>query len=431
MKKLLNWMDLGREALLVLALFYPAYRNVSAQIIRDQVYRENIRTVQFYREGWELTYPVMELNTGDRLVFSFDDLSSGQVCDYSYTVIHCNAFWEPTAIPPEEYIDGFILNQLRDYFMSFNTFQTYVHYYLVIPNDDISLKLSGNYVLKVFENLDEDNPVMTRRFVVAENLVSIGAEIKRPVLSMFRDNGQEVDVTVNLGNLIIMDPYDEVNLTICQNNRWDLAIYDLKPLFIRDNLLVYDYQKENIFPGGNEYRDADLKSVRYQSEAISNIEYLNPFYHFYLYPDPPRTGRNYFFREDLNGRFFIDIQEGVKKDLEADYVQVHFILPCEVPLTEGEVHVFGAFSDWNAGEGNRMTYNFDVKAYEATITLKQGFYNYEYIYLHPDTGYHDAPFFEGSHYETENDYVIYFYYKDRMKRYDRVIGYQIANSVRR
>ena len=416
---------------LVMICLYLSCLPVVAQVISDQVYKESIKTVQFYREGWELTYPVINLSTDERLVLNFDDLAAEKVRDYSYTVIHCNAFWEPTPIPPEEYIDGFIVNHISDYSMSFNTFQPYINYRLIIPNENISLKLSGNYILKVFENFNEDSLVITRRFVVAENLVSVEAEVKRPVLGMFRDNGQEVDVTVNLGGFQVTDPFAEVNLTICQNNRWDLAIYDLKPLFIRDDLLVYDYQKENVFPGGNEFRYADLKSVRYQSEAISSIVYINPNYHIFLYPDLPRTGRNYFYHEDLNGRYYIDVQEGTKKDIEADYVYVHFSLPYNVPLIDGDIYVFGAFSDWNTYEANRMTYNLTIKAYEATIPIKQGYYNYEYIYRHADTGYHDAPFLEGSHYETENDYVIYFYCQDRAKRYDRVIGHQIVNSVRK
>jgi hypothetical protein len=416
---------------LIMICIYLTFMPGLAQVIPDKVYKESIRTVQLHREGWELTYPIMGLTSEDRLVLNFDDLSAGKVSDYSYTVIHCNAFWEPSSIPPEDYIDGFIINHISSFSNSFNTFQAYVNYNLVIPNEDISLKLSGNYILRVFENFNEDSVVMTKRFVVTENLVSVGAVVKRPILGMFRDNGQEVDVTVDLGSFPVMDPFSEVNLTICQNNRWDLAIYDLKPLFIRDNLLVYDYQKENIFPGGNEFRYADLKSVRYLSEAISSIEYIYPFFHIFLYPGLPRTGRNYFFHDDLNGRFFIDVQEGVKKDVEADYVLVHFTLPYEAPLTDGDVYVFGAFSDWNVGERNKMVYNLETKAYETIIPLKQGYYNYEYVYVHTDTGYHDSPFLEGSYYETENDYVIYFYYQDRIKRYDRVIGHQIVNSVRK
>ena len=36
---------------------------------------------------------------------------------------------------------------------------------------------------------------------------------------------------------------------------------------------------------------------------------------------------------------------------------------------------------------------------------------------------------EGNHYETENDYIILVYYHGTTSRYDKLIGYQIANSL--
>ena len=36
---------------------------------------------------------------------------------------------------------------------------------------------------------------------------------------------------------------------------------------------------------------------------------------------------------------------------------------------------------------------------------------------------------EGNHYETENDYIILVYFHGTTSRYERLIGYQIANSL--
>ena len=39
--------------------------------------------------------------------------------------------------------------------------------------------------------------------------------------------------------------------------------------------------------------------------------------------------------------------------------------------------------------------------------------------------------FEGSHYETENDYTVLIYYRNPRERYDRIIGVQTINTLNR
>lgn len=403
--------------------------NTSAQALVEKTPEEGIKSVLFHREGWALTYPVMELNGKDRLVLEFDELSN-EVTDYAYRIIHCDAHWARSSIPEGDYLDGFYDNRIGDYALSFNTYCNYVHYRLTIPNEDLSVKVSGNYVVEVYKDFDPDSLVLTRRFVVAETVAGVRAQVVRPVMGIFRDNGQQVNVSIDFNGFPVDDPYSELNLAICQNNRWDLSVRDLKPLFVGSGSISYDYQQENVFPGGNEYRHFDIRSIRYQTAEIAEISYEAPYYNIYLYPDEVREGRRYFYQEDLDGRYSVEIQEGSKDEVEADYVYVHFTLPYDVPLLDGDVYVFGSFTNWAAGEVNKMKYNFDRKVYEATLFVKQGYYDYEYVFLNRESGYRDAHFMEGSHYETENNYVVYFYYTDRVKRYDRVIGYQIVNSVR-
>jgi len=63
--------------------------------------------------------------------------------------------------------------------------------------------------------------------------------------------------------------------------------------------------------------------------------------------------------------------------------------------------------------------------------LKQGYYNYEYAFIRDGSCDGTASIFEGSHYETENDYLILMYYRNPQERYDRLIGMSLANSVNR
>ncbi len=61
--------------------------------------------------------------------------------------------------------------------------------------------------------------------------------------------------------------------------------------------------------------------------------------------------------------------------------------------------------------------------------MKQGYYNYEYGILKKGSDSVDLDLIEGNHYETENDYIILVYFHGTTSRYERLIGYQIANSL--
>lgn len=395
----------------------------------DRIYCPEIKSAQLHREGWDLSYPIIELNSPDRLSLSFDELTN-QVKNYSYTIEHCDADWYPSGLAPEEYMSGFTSQPIQDYALSFNTYVNYVHYRINLPNEDLRILLSGNYVLKVFEDYNENDPVLVRRFSVSESLASVTGNASRPVMDPYRDDGHQVSFRVLLGSLSVDDPYSEIKVAIQQNNRWNMCIRKLKPLFVRESELDYDHQSENIFKAGNEYRYFDIKSMRYMAEMVQNIEYRPPYYHVFLYPDVPRNNGRYFYRQDLNGRFYIEVQEGVNRETEADYVHVHFTLSMDAPVVDGNIYVSGALNNWEFNDINRMQYNFEKKAYELDMLLKQGVYNYEYAFIREDSRFPDATYLEGSYYEAENDYVVYVYYSANTSRYDRLIAYQILNSVR-
>ena len=216
-----------------------------------------------------------------------------------------------------------------------------------------------------------------------------------------------------------------------QNNRWDNAITNLKPLFIRDKELVYDYDQENVFKAGNEFRYFDIRNRRANTEGVLKIDFFRPYYHFTLWPDEIRSNKRFYSYEELNGEYVVESQELVDDySVECDYVFVHFSLPLESILLGGTVNVFGALSNWNANKSNEMTWNFDTSTYELTLLLKQGYYNYQYVYVETGAKSADVKNLEGSFWETENDYQIFVYYRDIAGRYDRLIGYTTLNSKR-
>ncbi len=396
--------------------------------VEEGVFRKSIASVMIHREGWRLSYPIIELNGDTRLEIRFDDLTN-IVNNYSYKVIHCDHNWIPSLLNEYEYIDGLLQNQILQYSLSFNTYINYVHFKLTIPNEDINFKLSGNYALLVYEDFDEDRIAFIKRFVITETKAEVRSVVKRPMLNIHRNTGQETDFSIIHGNYPINDPFSEIHVKILQNGRWDNAIEDLKPLFTKDGILDYDYDMENIFNGGSEFRWFDIKSMRYQSPYIRNVIFKDGNFHAYLFPDEYRAGKQYFFEDDLNGKYYIEVQEQPNSDTDADYVYVYFSIPFDAPFIHGRLFVMGALTNWVFNQSNEMKYNFETKSYELVLLLKQGYYNYQYAFIPDNQKTADLSHTEGNHYETENDYIILVYHRPQNSRYDRIIGYQIFNSI--
>ncbi len=390
-----------------------------------------IKTVQLYRTDWNLSYPVIKLNSNEKLAIHFD-LLGNQPETYYYTFTHCDKDWRESGAFINDYLEGYEENPVENYEASFNTTVEYFHYSVVFPNERVSLKISGNYIIKVFIPGQPENPVIKQRFMITEDAVKIDADAHRPRMTSENNTSQQVDFNVGHQGFQINDPYRNIYAFILQNGRWDNARENLKPEFYSNNELKYSsLSDKNIFPGGNEFRYFDIKSIRYLSEFIRNIEYSAPYYNVYLHPSENREFKPYFYWKDFNGKYYIASQEGRNPDTDADYVFVYFTLPSYQEVEGGKMYVAGALNNWKLDKNNIMKYNSRDRQYECAMLLKQGWYNYEYVFQKDGENTSITGPFEGNHYETENDYLVLIYYRNPRERYDRLIGSAISNTLNR
>ncbi len=395
----------------------------------DYVYKKFIKTIQLHDESFELSQPILNLDSDEKLKLSFDDLDA-DLKTYTYTLIHCNANWEPSGLQPTEYIDGFIDNTINYYRYSQNTFQKFTHYNIVFPSNATRITKSGNYIVKVYLDGNPENIAITRRFMVYQNKILIQSHVTPASIIEDRNYKQELDFTLNHTGYTISNPFGDLKIVITQNNRWDNMKSNFKPVLVKDVELVYDYDQENVFPGGNEFRYFDMKSIRYHSERINSVKSDSAGYHVTLTTDENRAYKRYSTYTDINGKYLIKIQEGTNSEVEAEYCYVNFFLPYDGTLTDGNLYVFGAFNAWKCNQENLMHYNEKRFGYECTLYLKQGYYNYEYAFLKDGATVADETFIEGTHYETENDYTLYVYHRQQGTFYDQLIGIKRLNSMR-
>jgi len=393
----------------------------------NRVIQPNIKTILFHRNGWDMSPPLLTLNTDEKLKLSFDDLD-GDFKEYIYTIIHCDANWESSELRKDEYIDGYYEDYIYNYSTSLNTIVPFTHYELIFPTDDLVPKLSGNYILKVFLE-KEDSLYFTRRFMLMEPKVSIEGKVKQATMLQDRNYKQEVDFSIHTGGYRIVNPYKDLKVILQQNGRWDNTITNLKPKMIISDKFDYDYDTENVFDGGNEFRTFDIKSLTYYTEFIKRIENTNIGYEVYLQDGERKTFTIYKTEDDINGQMKIKTEDFQITETEAEYVNVHFFLPYSVPMVDAEIYIIGQLTDWRFSDESKMTYDYKRKGYVKTMLLKQGYYNYHYILKYHNQIIGDVSFIEGSHSETENTYTIYVYNRELGAMYDMLIGVKHLNSL--
>lgn len=410
----------------------PPERVLTSELrYEDHTYSATVHTVQFFKKGFELAPPITDLATQEPLVLRFDDLQP-YTENLSYTVVHCSAAWRPSDLMAGQYLTGAFNDYIPAGRQSYNTLQPFIHYELEVPNEQMQITRSGNYLLKVYRNSDPEDLVITRRFMVTEQALQIDATVVTPRGVDQRDVAQQVDLTIRYPGLSVQDPFSDIHVTMLQNMRWDDARTEFRPKFVRDRELIYDQPDQGLFQGGNEYRNFDLKNIRYAGRNVARID-PGPgqgVYEAYIFPEVKRNIGVYTNQQDINGKFLPrdDFVDG--DPLGTDYVNVHFKLPMEQPLGR-DICVYGGLFDNQCSAANKMTYSSEEGGYVFTTLLKQGFYDFTYATLAKGTTVPDLTVIEGSHYQTENDYLILVYLTDYQQRYDRLVGTRFLNSIRR
>jgi hypothetical protein len=407
---------------------------ISAQTTQQNIRYDNfiydpyIKSVRLNNPQFEFSLPIIELNTSQQLILTFDDLR-GDYKQYKYTIELCDANWQAVPLSPMEYIHGLHTDDIVQYRFSGNTRKPYVNYSLTFPNEFLKPTLPGNYILKVWnEDSGEKTIILTKRFFVMDPKVSIDASITAGTHLETRWYKQEVDFFIDLQNTHIVNPLTNIIVWVVQNGRWNNALTRLKPRLVRGNILDYNYDGDNSFDGGNEFRSFDIKSMKYRTMEVDGIQLIDGDYHVFLTPDVKRNFLKYTQKSDINGRYVVKTDDFSDSEVNADYVYVHFSLLSDAPRTDGDVYISGEFTMHQLTDEYKMKYNYKRKAYELTLLLKQGYYNYEYVFLPQGFVVGDYSEVEGRHFATENEYSIWVYYRQPGEFFDRLIGLKFLNS---
>ncbi|MGY5849902.1 type IX secretion system plug protein [Salegentibacter sp. F14] len=411
------------KMILVIISVLFSFFSLQAQGQKETAPPNYIYTIEFNGSSRQNGSPIVKI--GEKLRLQFDDII-GDEADYYYTIEHYNYDWSPTQLSKSEYMVGFDDVRILDYKNSYNTLQGYSHYQLEIPNSTTrGLKVSGNYMLKIFNA--EKELVFSRKFMVYEPLATVSVNLRRSRDLSVISEKQVVNFSVESSDLILKNPNETVNVLILQNQNLRTAIKNIAPQYNIGNELIYRYDQETAFFGGNEYLQFDNKDLRASTVDINFIE-LNELYHHHLFPDRARANQPYTYQPDINGGFVVRSLQAREPETEAEYSWVHFRFENYSLLEGGEIHIYGNFNNFKTDQTTKLSLGEETDVYQGARLFKQGFYNYKYVLKRPD-GSIDEGFFSGNFYQTENEYQVLIYYRSPGARYDRLIGVGRANST--
>lgn len=382
----------------------------------------NIKTISFVSNNTNVI-PFFKL--GESFQLQFDDLYSDEA-DYYYTITQYNYDWSaPTNLSKAEYLNGMDNQRIITYENSFNTLQLYSHYRQVFPNKFNQITKSGNYLFTVLN--DENEIVFSRRVIIYEEEVNVGLLVRRSRDFEGLEGKQNIEMSINYGDRILQNPIQNVKVTLFQNGNWKTSISNLKPQYTLGSELIYRYNKETQFWGGNEGYTIDNKIIRATNNTVARVTSGDNIYNTYLYTNAPRKNQPYTYFPDINGNFFVQNANSSNSGIEADYSWVYFALDAPEFL-EGNIYVSGMFNNYSLTDDYKMELNKKTGLYEKALLIKQGFTNYQYILTDKKENIDFKNAIDGNYFQTENNYTAIVYYKGNNDRYDRVIGIANTNS---
>lgn len=392
---------------------------------------ENIKSIKLFQQNNQQSLPIINLNSSDLLELHFDDID-GHIKNYFYTFQLCNADWSEANMNPFDYIKGFTQNRIIQARPSSNTLTKYVHYQVTLPEKNCLPTKSGNYLLKVFLNGDMEDVMFTKMMYVLNSQAAIGMQILQPFDNNIYRTHQKIQLVVNTNQLNLYNPQQQLKVTLIQNQRWDNAVYNLQPSFIRENVFEYNAEQDCVFEAGKEYRWLDLRSFRFESDRIARKDETNNPIEVYLKPDATRVDQRYLYFRDLNGWYDITTTDLVNNWWQTGYANVHFIYTPKnsKPFIGEDIYIIGELTNNVLDENNKMIFNEAKGIYEKTLLLKQGYYSYNYVTKSNKQKNAKANFdvTEGNYWETENLYSVFVYYKSFSGRHDELVGYTSSNS---
>jgi hypothetical protein len=374
-----------------------------------------IRSINLYNSQNRESAPIIELKSGETITLDFDYIGT-DARQFVVSVSHRTPKWDESILSRSYYQTGLYEDQITAESTIRSVHPTYQRYSYQLPNDNIQLNVSGNYLLTV-SSFGSGEVLFSVPFYVYENEGKLSTSVQhipapRNSIRMYH----QLFGTYSSPDFVRM-PQFNTSLYFVQNQFWgrykqssvDQSLQNTIDFLIsRDNAFVADYG----------FKHLDITEL--SADGV-NIRAYEPSYR------PPRI----ILRRDIQDLTpSVDANRTTRHGFplfndQARYVEVFFYLETAVDINPGDkIYVTGDFNNWTINQENQMQYSTEENAWEGSALVKQGEYSYKYVVV--SNGMIKDMLLDNSFSLARQQYFGMLYYEDPDMGYHRLLQ---VNSV--
>ena len=380
----------------------------------------NIKSLEVITNDDFEALPIIQLGNNDQIAIAFDELSH----DYHRYVCHlepCNPNWTSNdALFESEWLQGINDLTIDDYENSINTTTLYTHYTYQFPNDQMNIRMSGNYRLHIIDE-DQQCDALVVEFRVVNPIMGISLSASANTDIDTNRSHQQVNMKVNYNGLHVTRPDDQIQVFVMQNGREDNMKTNVRPTGKTSQGLIWEHSMPLIFEAGNEYHKFEMLDPTHPTLGLNTIYWDESTKTWHATPFPCAPRRHYSYDEDANGAFLLRNSDNYEAERTSEYIYVHYQLKPAPAYDHAHVIVNGRWTT-ESPETYQMIYDPVQQSYDVTVLQKLGYYNYQLLMVDMDGTTHTLPE-EGSFFQTENRYQVFVYYKGITDRAWQLTGF--------
>lgn len=387
-------------------------------IFPTQVFAEEVGYLKVsvcYQDGVYRSYPCARLGADEPIRIDFDLLDDVPRSLF-YTLEHCTYDWNPSEVDALEAYRGMTPVWINTSQPSYSTLVSYRSYSILLGKDVTPL-ISGNWLIRVFDSSDRENPILQAAFSLWEEDIHVLGVVDSKTPDGDFSFYQNVDCTLS--------PLRE-NKGLSMTNSYSVIVgqngssYRYKvlrdPSFISSLSMEYKGHNGATFFGGNEFFALEVLTDQYNGMGVEHSWTEDHTKHLALFADNVLPSRSYVERRDANGRHIVRNTDLSDYATTTDYYNVLFTV--HTSNTEAESIILeGEAFDPLPRRFKELRYDHSLGAYIGSVLVKGGYIGYRYT----DKEYGSNAIM-GDYYQTENEYTIFVYEQRLGDKYDRLSG---------
>lgn len=379
--------------------------NVSGQMVAD----ENVGSIELSKSGSRSSAPVIELGSNQQLRIRFDllEFESRQL---TIRFTHHNPDWSRSSVPVEFFMDGFYLLFLDNGEVNQHIRPYYRTYKYDFPNEEISFLRSGNYMLHI-EDSDHGSLLFSLPFFIHENRGSVVSSAK--TIRVPRQNRRTAHQLTSRYILPdeVSQPRFDLKFYYTQNQFWGRSVEANELDFSDPYQIRFETGSDHSFIADYEFIQLPLNNLMRSNPRIfdTNPTQVPPLVRIFDDAEGFTSG------PPLHGRFGLPSHSS-----DAQYVNVQFQFAPQNDLPpESTIYLAGDFNNWAIRSQNQLILNPDTERWQTSVIMKQGIYNYKYVWMEnnrlDDLAFDDL--FSGN----RQEYHAFVYMRDSQQFYYRLL----------